>query len=51
MIDTEWRIPIEFLNGREEVKLFSYRKWGKELGYKLKKKLWGFREKRMAVRF
>ena len=27
------------------------RKWQKELHYKLKKELWGFRENRMAVRF
>jgi len=50
-IDTEWRNRTEFLNGREEVKQFLYRKWQKELDYKLKKELWGFRENRMAVRF
>ena len=49
--DTEWRNRTEFLNGREEVKKFLYRKWEKELDYKLKKELWGFRENRMAVRF
>ena len=27
------------------------RKWAKELDYKLKKELWGFRENRMAVKF
>ena len=50
-IDTEWRNRAEFLNGREEVKEFLKRKWAKELDYKLKKELWGFRENRMAVRF
>ena len=50
-IDTEWRNRTEFINGREEVKQFLTRKWEKELGYKLKKELWGFRENRMAVRF
>ena len=49
--DTEWRNRTEFINGREEVVAFLTRKWEKELGYKLKKELWGFRENRMAVRF
>lgn len=50
-IDTEWRNRTEFINGREEVKAFLTRKWERELDYKLKKELWGFRENRMAVRF
>jgi nuclear transport factor 2 (NTF2) superfamily protein len=50
-IDTEWRNRTDFINGREEVKAFLQRKWEKELDYKLKKELWGFRENRMAVRF
>jgi nuclear transport factor 2 (NTF2) superfamily protein len=50
-IDTEWRNRAEFINGREEVVAFLKRKWAKELDYKLKKELWGFRENRMAVRF
>ena len=50
-IDTEWRNRTEFMNGREEVKQFLKRKWEKELDYKLKKELWGFRNNRMAVRF
>ncbi len=50
-VDTEWRNRTEFINGREEVKSFLRRKWEKELDYKLKKELWGFRENRMAVRF
>lgn len=50
-VDTEWRNRTEFINGREEVKEFLKRKWEKELDYKLKKELWGFRDNRMAVRF
>lgn len=50
-IDTEWRNRVEFINGREAVKAFLKRKWEKELDYKLKKELWGFRDNRMAVRF
>ena len=50
-IDTEWRNRTEFLNGREAVKQFLKRKWEKELDYRLKKELWGFRNNRMAVRF
>ena len=50
-IDTEWRNRTEFINGRDEVVAFLKRKWAKELDYKLKKELWGFKENRMAVRF
>jgi nuclear transport factor 2 (NTF2) superfamily protein len=50
-MDTEWRNRTEFINGREEVIEFLKRKWAKELDYKLKKELWGFRGNRMAVRF
>jgi uncharacterized protein len=50
-IDTEWRNRIDFLNGREEVKIFLTRKWQKELDYKLKKELWAFLENKIAVRF
>ena len=50
-IDTEWRNRTDFINGREAVKEFLKGKWEKELDYKLKKELWGFRENRMAVRF
>ena len=50
-IDTEWRNRTEFINGREEVVAFLKRKWAKELDYKLKKELWGFKDNRMAVRF
>jgi uncharacterized protein len=49
--DTEWRNRTDFINGREDVRNFLMSKWKKELDYKLKKELWGFRENRMAVRF
>lgn len=49
--DTEWRNRSEFLRGRPAVVEFLKHKWNKELEYKLKKELWGFRENRMAVRF
>ena len=50
-IDTEWSNRTDFINGRDAVKEFLKGKWEKELDYKLKKELWGFRENRMAVRF
>ena len=50
-IDTEWRNRTSFINGRKEVQAFLADKWEKELDYKLKKELWGFRNNRMAVRF
>ena len=50
-INTEWRNRTEFINGREAVRAFLKNKWEKELDYKLKKELWGFRDNRMAVRF
>jgi uncharacterized protein len=50
-IDTEWRNRTDFINGRKAVIKFLQGKWEKELDYKLKKELWGFRNNRMAVRF
>ena len=49
--DTQWRNRTEFLTGRAEVIAFLRRKWNRELGYKLRKELWGFRNNRMAVKF
>ncbi len=49
--DTVWRNRTEFLTGRQAVVEFLRRKWNRELGYKLKKELWGFRNNRMAVKF
>ena len=47
--DSEWRNRTEFLTGREEIVAFLRRKWSKELDYRLKKTLWGFRGNRIAV--
>ena len=49
--DSEWRNRTEFLKGREEIRAFLRRKWAKELDYRLRKTLWGFRGNRMAVSF
>jgi hypothetical protein len=49
--DSEWRNRVEFINGREAIKDLLKRKWERELDYKLKKQLWGFRENRIAVMF
>lgn len=49
--DSEWRNRTEFLKGREEIREFLRRKWAKELDYRLRKTLWGFRGNRIAVSF
>jgi len=49
--DSEWRSRTEFLSGRAAIVAFLKRKWAKELEYRLKKTLWGFRENRIAVSF
>lgn len=49
--DSEWRNRTDFIKGRTEIKAFLSGKWEKELDYKLKKELWGFRNNRMAVKF
>lgn len=49
--DSEWRNRTEFVKGRDEIKALLTRKWEKELDYRLKKELWGFRNNRMAVKF
>jgi len=49
--DTQWRNRTDFLTGRAAVIEFLTRKWERELDYKLKKELWGFRDNRMAVKF
>ena len=49
--DCEWRNRTEFLHGRAEIVAFLTRKWRRELDYRLKKELWGFRGNRMAVKF
>lgn len=49
--DSEWRNRTDFIKGRAAIKAFLSGKWEKELDYKLKKELWGFRNNRMAVKF
>ena len=49
--DCEWRNRAEFIHGRAEIVAFLTRKWNRELDYRLKKELWGFRENRMSVKF
>lgn len=49
--DSEWRNRTEFIRGRGEIVAFLKKKWAKELDYRLKKTLWGFRENRIAVSF
>lgn len=48
---SEWRNRTEFLSGRPAIRAFLAGKWQRELDYRLKKELWGFRENRIAVRF
>ena len=50
-LDTKWRNRAEFATNREEAKAFLYRKWKKELEYRLIKELWAFTDNRIAVRF
>lgn len=49
--DSDWRNRTEFIRGREEIVAFLKRKWARELDYRLKKTLWGFRGNRIAVSF
>ena len=49
--NSEWRNRTEFFSGREAIVDFLKRKWARELDYRLKKTLWGFRENRIAVSF
>ena len=49
--DSQWRNRAEFFEGRDAIVAFLRRKWNRELDYRLKKELWGFRANRMAVKF
>jgi uncharacterized protein len=49
--DSIWRNRAEFIRGREEVEAFLRRKWERELDYRLRKSLWSFHGRRIAVRF
>jgi len=50
-IDSRWRNRAEFPIGRAQIIAFLWRKWTRELDYRLIKELWAFRENRIAVRF
>ena len=49
--DSEWRNRDEFIRGRAEIQRFLERKWERELDYRLRKALWVFTDRRIAVRF
>ena len=49
--DSGWRNRTEFFHGRHAIVEFLTRKWQRELDYRLRKELWGFRNNRMAVKF
>lgn len=49
--DSDWRNRNEFFKGRDSIRAFLYRKWRKELHYKLMKELWAYTNHRISVRF
>lgn len=49
--DSRWRNRSEFLQGREQIRVFLARKWAREHEYRLIKELWAFQGNRIAVRF
>jgi len=49
--DSAWRNRSEFIQCREAIKAFLYRKWAKELHYRLMKELWAYTDNRISVRF
>ena len=49
--DSQWRNRDEFFTGRDAIKVFLYRKWRKELHYRLMKELWAYTDNRISVRF
>jgi len=49
--DSVWRNRDEFIQGRAAIEDFLRRKWERELDYRLRKSLWAFGERRIAVRF
>ena len=46
--DSDWRNRNEFFKGRDSIRAFLYRKWRKELHYKLMKELWAYTNHRIA---
>ena len=49
--NSDWRNRDEFFAGRDAIKVFLYRKWRRELHYRLMKELWAFTGNRISVRF
>jgi nuclear transport factor 2 (NTF2) superfamily protein len=49
--DSVWRNRSEFVVGRDQIRKFLARKWGRELDYRLVKALWAFTDNRIAVRY
>jgi nuclear transport factor 2 (NTF2) superfamily protein len=49
--DSVWRNRDEFLSGRDAIRAFLRRKWKKEINYRLKKEMWAYGDRRIAVRF
>jgi nuclear transport factor 2 (NTF2) superfamily protein len=49
--DSVWRNRSEFVTGRQEIEAFLTRKWEREHEYALRKDLWSFSDRRIAVRF
>ena len=49
--DSEWRNRDELIRGQAEIQRFLERKWERELDYRLRKALWAFTDRRIAVRF
>jgi nuclear transport factor 2 (NTF2) superfamily protein len=50
-VQSRWRNRAEFIVGRSEIVAFLWRKWNRELDYRLIKELWAFQDNRIAVRF
>jgi hypothetical protein len=46
-----WRNRAELIEGRAAIREFLRRKWATELDYRLRKSLWCFADRRIAVRF
>ena len=49
--DSVWRNRDTFLEGRQAIVDFLNQKWSRETEYALRKDLWTFADKRIAVRF
>jgi len=48
---SQWRNRGQFIVGRKQIRNFLSRKWNKEQAYRLKKELWAYSDKRIAVTF